>query len=366
MANNELSGKINEQQEFIKFLTDKGMMDCFKEEITTTWQKTKYNDYHLPIPIDKKKKMVSYFYGETSGTSEGEKVDAILNGLEKNKYDIQVIPCDGYEKTFVGIDKDKAVINGKIFTSPTIYGLEDMVHEIGHALTGRNNRHIFLFERVKKARTPEECEFAEREYEGCCCEKGRPEYDSVGKIDTIALERMLIHFSTTDEKFRKVIEQYDFDLDNCVKEFDKEYKNMMFDRIRKIISAKQLLDKYNIKDAFKSEEEFKEFLSQLPSDLARENFMRDMEQLSENNAKYNFRYVSGEIVSKYWFDKFKASKGKETEELKDKFVEFWHRTDELNIDQAVALLCDGKMLEEVVSIYLERSQSNKMDDYEMV
>lgn len=78
------------------------------------------------------------------------------------------------------------------------------------------------------------------------------------------------------------------------------------------------------------------------------------------------RYVSGEIVSKYWFDKFKASKGKETEELKDKFVEFWHRTDELNIDQAVALLCDGKMLEEVVSIYLERSQSNKMDDYEMV
>lgn len=150
MANNELSGKINEQQEFIKFLTDKGMMDCFKEEITTTWQKTKYNDYHLPIPIDKKKKMVSYFYGETSGASEGEKVDAILNGLEKNKYDIQVIPCDGYEKTFVGIDKDKAVINGKIFTSPTIYGFEDMVHEIGHALTGRNNRHIFLLERVKK------------------------------------------------------------------------------------------------------------------------------------------------------------------------------------------------------------------------
>lgn len=53
---------------------------------------------------------------------------------------------------------------------------------------------------------------------------------------------MLIHFSTTDEKFRKVIEQYDFDLDNCVKEFDKEYENMMFDRMRKIISAKQLLD----------------------------------------------------------------------------------------------------------------------------
>jgi len=358
MTNNELIGNMNNQLNFIKFLTDNGLMDYFSTESTTTRHpKGQYNN-HLPIPIDEKKEMVSYFYGKAFGVLEGINVFAMMHGLRK-KYDVQIVAGNG--NSAAGINRDKTIIDAKIFTDPTIQGFETMAHEIGHVLTGRNNRHIVLLKKIDNAKTQQQREVAEREYEGYCREKGSCRCDAIGEIETMSIEKLFLMFLSEDEKCRKVLEQYGFNIDEYIKEYEKEHENMAYKRMQTLVETKQLLDKYNITDYFKNEKEFEEFLSQLPSDSAREEFKRDMEQISKNDAKYSFRYVAGEAVSKYWFDKFKVADKKERKELRDKFTEFWHGTDKLDIEQAAALLCDGKTLEEVMSTYFEQTQIHEND-----
>lgn len=363
MATNELIGKINDQLNFIKFLTDKGLLDYFLTESTTTrHSKGQYNN-HLPIDIAVKKKIVACFYGQTFGVLKGINVFAIMHGLEK-QYSIQVIPGDG--ESGVSTDDNKKTIKGEIYTTPTIQGFETMAHEIGHALTGRNQKKILLLKKIDNAKTQQQREFAEREYEGYCREKGSCRCDSIGEIETMSIEKLFLMFLSEDEKCRNVLEQYGFNIDEYIKEYEKEHENMAYERMQTIVETKQLLDKYNITDYFKNEREFEEFLSKLPSDLAREEFKRDMEQISKNDAKYSFRYVAGEAVSKDWFDKFKVADKKERKELRDKFTEFWHGTDKLDIEQASALLCDGKTLEEVMSIYFEQTQIHEKDSSKII
>ncbi|MBO5954399.1 MAG: hypothetical protein J6Q13_00340 [Clostridia bacterium] len=356
MNYNELIGKTNDQLNFIKFLTDKGLIDYFLAESTTTRHpKGQYNN-HLPIPIDEKKEMVSYFYGKAFGVLEGINVFAMMHGLRK-KYDVKVIARNG--KSGVEVNEHNKTIQGKIHTTPTIQGFETIAHEIGHVLTGRNNKKIALLNKTANAKTQQECEFFEREYEGLCREKCNCKYDCIGEIETISIEKLFLMFLSEDEKCRKVLKSHDFNIDEYLTEYEKEHENNAYDNMQKIVETKQLLDKYNITDYFRNEKEFETFLSQLPSDSAREEFKRDMEQITKDNAKYYFRYVTGEAISKYWFDKFKVADKKERKELRDKFTEFWHGTDKLDIEQASALLCDGKTLEEVVSTYFEQTQIYK-------
>ena len=358
MTNNELIANMNNQLNFIKFLTDNSLMDYFSRESTTTRHpKGQYNN-HLPIPIEEKKEMVSYFYDKAFGVLEGINVFAMMHGLRK-KYDVQIVAGNG--NSAAGINRDKTIIDAKIFTDPTIQGFETMAHEIGHVLTGRNNRHIVLLKKIDNAKTQLQREFAEREYEGYCREKSSCQCDAIGEIETMSIEKLFLMFLSEDEKCRKVLEQYGFNIDEYIKEYEKEHENMAYERMQTIVETKQLLDKYNITDYFKNEKEFEEFLSQLPSDSAREEFKRDIKQIARNDAKYSFRYVAGEAISKYWFDKFKVADKKERKELRDKFTEFWHGTDKLDVEQSSALLCDGKTLEEVMSAYFEQTQIHEND-----
>lgn len=356
MTNNELVGNINKQLNFIKFLNDKGLMDYLSANaVATRHDKGKYNN-HLPIPIDEKKEIVSYFYGKAFGVLEGINVFAMLHGLRK-KYDVQIIAGNG--NSFAGIDKDKKVIDAKIFTDPTIQGFETMAHEIGHVLTGRNNRHIELLKQVDNAKTQQQREYAEREYEGYCREKRSCRCDAIGEIETMSIEKMFLLFLSEDEKCRGVLEQYGFNIDQYIAEYAKEHENMAFDRVQAIVETKQLFKKYNLTDYFEDENEFESYLSQLPSDSAREEFLNSMQQISNNDAKYSFRYVAGEAISKYWFDRFKDADKKESRELRDKFIDFWRNTDKLDLDQASALLCDGKTIQEVMSAYFEQTQNRE-------
>jgi len=353
MQNNELIGNINNQLNFIQFLTDKGLLDYLLTQSTTTRHlKGQYNN-HLPIPIDEKKEMVSYFYGKAFGVLEGINVFAMMHGLRK-KYDVQIIAGNG--NSGAGINRDKKVIDATIYTDPTIQGFETMAHEIGHVLTGRNNRHIVLLKKIQNAKTQQEKTFAEKEYNGYCREKGNCEYDAIGEIETMSIEKLFLLFLSEDEKCRKVLEQYVFNIDEYMQEYEKEHENMAYERTQTIVETKQILDKYNITKYFRDEKEFEEFLSQLPNDLAREEFKRDMEQMIKKDAKYSFRYIVGEALSKYWFDKFKVADKKGRKELRDNFTEFWHGTDRLDIEQATNLLCDGKTFEEIISAYFQQTQ----------
>lgn len=348
MTDDELINKINNQLDFINFLTDNKLMDYFSAESTTEHLIVDYNN-HLPIPIDEKKDIVSLFYNKTFGSSAGTEVLAMMYGLNK-KYDVQVMPGNG--NSCAGVNKNKAIIEAKIFTDPTIQGFETMAHEIGHVLTGRNSRHIELLKRIDKAKTRKQRELAKREYEGYCCEKCSCRCDAVGEIETMSIEKLFLMFLSSDEACRTLLEHYGFNIDEYINIYEKEHENMAYERMQVIVNTKQLLNKYNITGFFQDKKEFEAFLSQMPNDSVREEFKHDMEQI---NAKYSFRYVAGEAISKYWFDKYKVADEKEREELKNKFTEFWQNTDKLDIEQASALLCDDKMLNDVVSAYFEHS-----------
>lgn len=355
MTDDELINKINDQLDFIKFLTENKLMDYFSAESTATKHpKVDYNNY-LPIPIDEKKDIVSLFYNKTFGALAGAEALAMMYGLNK-KYDVQVIPGNG--NSCAGVDKDKAIIQAKIFTEPTIQGFETMAHEIGHVLTGRNNRHVKLLKEIDKAKTRKQREFAKREYDCYCREKCSCRCDSIGEIETMSIEKLFLMFLSEDEACRTLLEHYGFNIDEYINIYEKEHENMACERMQKIIETKKILDKYNITDFFKDKKEFKTFLSQMPDDSVREEFKHDMEQL---NAKYSFRYVAGEAISKYWFDKYKGADEKERKELKNKFTEFWQNTDKLDIEQSSALLCDDKMLNDVVSAYFDRTSLHKKD-----
>lgn len=356
MTNNELIDKLNTQLNFIKFLTDNGLMDYFSAKSTTTRNLEGHYNNHLPIPIHEKKEIVSSFYGKAFGVRK--KVISIMQGLEK-KYDVKLIAGNG--KSGVGVNKNNKTIEGEIYTTPTIQGFETIAHEIGHLLTARNNKKIDLLKKIDNAKTQQQREFAEREYEGYCREKGSCRCDCIGEIETMAIEKLFLMFLSQDEKYRKVLERYRFNIDGYINEYEKEHENMAYDRMQKIVETKQLLDKYNITNYFKNEEKFEFFLSQIPNDLAREEFKRDMEIIAKKNAKYDFRYVAGEAISKYWFDKFKIADKKENKELRQKFADFWNGTDKLDIEQASSLLCEGKTFKEVVSTYFEQTQIYESD-----
>ena len=353
MTNNEMLGKINEQLNFIKFLTDKGLINFFSKETTSTRHTKGHYNNHLPIPIEEKKEIVSYFYGKTFGVLEGINVFAILHGLRK-KYDIQIIPGNG--NSGVGINREKTIIDGEIHTDPSIQGFETMAHEIGHALTGRNNTHIELLKKIANAKNQQERESAEKECDDYCREKGSCKCDCVGEIETVSIEKLFLLFLSKDEKCLKVLEQYGFNINEYFKEYENEHENMAYERMQTIVETKQLLDKYKITNYFNNEEEFETYLSQFTSDQEREKFKNDMEQIFAKDAKFSFRYVVGEAVSKYWFDKFKTANKKDRRELRDKLTEFWHKTDELDVEQASALLCDDKTISDVLITYFEQTQ----------
>lgn len=353
MTDDELINRINDQLDFIKFLTDNKLMDYFSAESTTTKHPQVGYSNHLPIPIDEKKDIVSLFYNKTFGASAGTETLAMMYGLSK-KYDVQVIPGNG--NSFAGVNKDKTIIQAKIFTEPTIQGFETMAHEIGHVLTGRNNRHIELLKEIDKAKTRKQREFAKREYDGYCREKCSCRCDAIGEIETMSIEKLFLMFLSEDEACRTLLEHYGFNIDEYINIYEKEHENMAYERMQNIIETKQLLEKYNITDFFEDKKAFKTFLAQMPSDSVRDEFKHDIEQL---NAKYSFRYVAGEALSKYWFDKFKDADEKEREELKNKFTEFWQNTDKLDIEQTCVLLCDDKNLNDVVSTYFGYTSLHK-------
>jgi hypothetical protein len=147
-------------------------------------------------------------------------------------------------------------------------------------------------------------------------------------------------------------------------EYEKEHENMVFDRIEKILETKQLLDKYGIKDYFENDKNFEDFLSKFQNDAEKQEFISAVEKISILNAKMEFRYVAGEALSKYWFDKFKTSNNSQiSRELIDCFVNFWQGTDRFGIDDASALLCDGNSLNNVINVYLNQSLIQNQDSY---
>lgn len=358
MTTNNNLDKLNDQLNFMKFLKDKGLIDDFSTRFSTTRNsKGQYNNY-LPINIDTKKKIVAYFYGKTFGVMEGINTFAVMHGLEK-KFDVLVIPGNG--NSYAGVNAVKKIIEGRIYTTPTIQGFEIMAHEMGHVFTGRNNKKITLLKKVWEAKGEQQHEFAVRELDGFCREKCACEYDSIGEIETMIIEKLFLLFLSEDEKCRKLLGQYGFNIDEYINEYEREHENMAYERVRNIVETKKILNKYNLTNSLRDEKEFDAFLSKLPDDSTREQFKCDMEQLSSNDAKYSFRYVVGEAISKYWFDRFKTADKEVRKELKNQFVEFWRKTDKFDIEQASALLCDGKTTKEVVSTYLEQTQIHKCD-----
>ena len=85
-------------------------------------------------------------------------------------------------------------IEGEIYTTPTIQGFETIAQEIGHLLTARNNKKIVLLNKIDNAKTQQQREFAEREYEGYCREKGMCKYDCIGEIETMSIEKLFLLF----------------------------------------------------------------------------------------------------------------------------------------------------------------------------
>lgn len=366
MTQNELIGKINEQLDFINFLTEKGLTDCFSTQTSTTrHEKGQYNNY-LPIPIDDKKQMVSYFYAKTFGAKEGLNVFSILYGLKK-KYDVQLIAGGG--NSFAGVNSDKIKIEAKIFTEPTIQGFETIAHELAHALTARNNKQILLLKQIEKAKNPQQRDFAQREYEGFRREKGSCGYDAIGEIETMTIEKLFVRFLTEEKQYKKLFEQYSFDINQYQQEYEKEHENMAYQRIQTIVETQQTFKKYKIIDYFKDEKEFEMFLSQFPNDQEKERFISDMEHTLAGNAKYSFRYVAGEAISKHWFDKYQQADKSQRKALKKKFTQFWSETDRLDIEQTSSLLCDGKSLTDVITQYFTQSKIHESDleqnEYEM-
>lgn len=357
MENCELIGDINKQLGFIKFLTDKNLMDFFSTEYTTIRHPKGSYSNDLPIDIDDKKKLVTCFYGKTFGLVKRFGVFSIMHRFNK-KFDVKIIAGRG--KSYVKVNEDKKVIKGEVYTTPTIQGFETIAHEIAHSLTGRNNKEITLLNKVDNAKTQHQRELAECELECFRKEKYDSSYDAIGEIETMSIEKLFLKFLSEDKKSSRVLELYNgFNIDEYIKEYEKEHENVAYERMQTIIETKKMLDKYNISEYFKNGKEFEIFLSQLNSDSAREEFKQDMEQIAETKAEYNFRYIAGEAISKYWFDKFQVAEKKERKELKDKFTQFWHGTDKLDIEQASALLCDGKTFNEVISIYFEKTQIHK-------
>ena len=367
MTNDEIAGEINVQLDFIEFLTNKGLLKYLMDTTTSTrLSQGQYNNF-LPIPIGEKNEMVLEFYSSAFGIfTEIRENPAMLNSLRENHslkvgdlYQIKVHPGNGCSRA--GVNNENKMIEAEIYTTPNIQGFETIAHEIGHLLTSRNSKHLQLLKAIDNATSEQEREFAQREFDGFCREKSSCDYDFIGEIDAMAIEKLFLWFLSKDSKCRSVLQQYDFDIDGYILEYEKEHENMMFDRLQSVVNVKNILDKYNITKHFDSVAGVDEFFKQLSDNAMLDEFKHDIECLVSNNPKFEFRYIAGEAVSKYWFDRFNSSDSESRRELLNKFVQFWHGTHVLDLDNATNMLCDGNSFEDVVMGYFDRSLISQQD-----
>ena len=365
MQSQEMMYEINKQLNFISFLTSLDLLDCLIGENMNAsnfrHSPAQYNN-DLDIKLSTKKILNTQFYKKMFGISEGVNVAKIMLEIHK-QYNIPVYTENG--NSGVGVNPTKRIIEGEIHSTPTIQGFEIMAHETGHARSGKNLKHISLLNKISTASTAQEKEHAQRELDGFLREKSQCEYDCIGEIDTITIEKLFLWFLENNAICKNILNNCKFDMNLYKQEYEREHENIIYNHIDHIVKTKNLFDKYGITQSFKSETEFQTFLSNLPNQTIRNEFIADMEKILEKpnaaeagkGAKYRFRYIIGEAVSKYWFDKFTNCTSKEErKEMLNEFTKFWKGSDILNAHQACIMLCDGKSIKDIVVSYLEQSQ----------
>jgi len=287
-----------------------------------------------------------------------ENLEPILSGKHP-MFDTRISKND--ESSFVSHKFLDPKLTFNVGEMGTFYGIINLAHESAHAINGHYSKFSKLINKQNKIIHKfgkDSKEF--QDFDSQLCEfinkATQPLKDCVTEIETHIVENLFLEFALNK---------------NLISPEDKEnYCQLNMNSMRRDIAV-ILQENYiygairNIKESKNNtnneitEKEYLELKEELKS-VNHQDFMERLNFISKrrkyndlnNNCKYKFRYIVGNIFATVWIDEYRSSKKQEKQKMLEDYKTFLLNNNKYNLDSAMKLLLPNENYETTINKFV--------------